>query len=133
MPIFIDTDLAFTGEIQPRLRDMIAGLRSGEIPAAAILSQLDSNLSDEIRALVAHRGIDMERFLADVLIDFMLNVADEAWRGVTSHRGSGNDAEAGALSALVTAAVRQMLLHRLRLPGKMAHDGALEAFSRRVG
>lgn len=54
---------------------------------APILSRLDPNLSDEIRALVAHRGVTVESFLADVLMAFALDVVDETWRRVT---GAGN-------------------------------------------
>jgi hypothetical protein len=44
---------------------------------APILSRLDPNLSDEIRPLVAHRGVTVESFLADVLMAFALDVVDE--------------------------------------------------------
>ena len=54
---------------------------------APILSRLDPNLSDEIRTLVAHRGVTVESFLADVLMAFALDVVDETWRRVT---GAGN-------------------------------------------
>ena len=40
-----------------------------------------------IRTLVAHRGVTVESFLADVLMAFALDVVDETWRRVT---GAGN-------------------------------------------
>jgi hypothetical protein len=117
----IDDHLSSTGQTSPRLHDLIAGLRSGDIAAAPILSRLDPNLSDEIRALVAHRGVTVESFLANVLMAFALDVADETWRRVTGGGESVvDDAEAGVLGDLIAEAMRQILLHGLRIEGETA-------------
>jgi hypothetical protein len=130
----IDTDLASPSEVSPRLRDLITGLRSGDIVAASILNQLDSNLSDEIRALVAHRGMNTERFLANVLTAFALDVADETWRRVIRRDESvDNNGEAGVLTDLLSAAMHQMLLQRQRLAGETADEDPLATPGRRFG
>jgi hypothetical protein len=130
----IDDHLSSTGQTSPRLRDLIASLRSGDIAAEPILSQLDPNLSDEIRALVAHRGVTVEMFLANVLMAFALDVADETWRRVA---GGGEsvveDSEAGALGDLIAEAMRQMLLDGLRIEGDTASQELSTKLGRRVG
>ncbi|MFI4994876.1 MAG: hypothetical protein ACHQAQ_03725 [Hyphomicrobiales bacterium] len=130
----IDGDLPAADRASPRLRDLIAGLRSGDIAAAALLERLDPNLSDEVRALVAHRGIAAERFLADVLIAFALDIADEAWRRVM-RRGDwiAEDVEAAALGDLLTQAMHRMLLRGLRLAGETANPEPPATPGRRVG
>jgi len=70
----------------PRLRDLIVGLLSGDIAAATILGRLDPNLSDEVRAMVAHRGMTAESFLANALMAFAFDVADESWRQAIKYR-----------------------------------------------
>jgi len=117
----IDDRLSSTGQTSLRLRDLIAGLRSGDIAAAPILSRLDPSLSDEVRALVAHRRVTVESFLANVLMAFALDVADETWRRVTGGGESvAEDAQAEALGDLIAEAVRHTLRRGLRIEGKTA-------------
>jgi hypothetical protein len=125
---------SFAGRTPLRLRDLIAGLRSGDIAAAVILRRLDPNLSDEIRALVAHRGISVEGFLANVLMAFALDIADETWRQVISREESVvEDVEAGAFGDLLTEAMRQILRRGLRLAGETANQKPSATSGRRVG
>lgn len=129
----IDGALPSTDRASLRLRDLIAGLRSGDIAASAILERLDPDLSDEVRALVAHRGITPEDFLADVLTAFALDIADETWRRVMS-RGDriAEDVEAAALGDLVAQAAHQMLIRGLRIAGETANPGPPATPGRRV-
>ena len=100
----------------PRLRDLILGLLSGDIPAASILGRLDPNLSDEVRAMVAHRGVSVESFLANALMAFALDVADESWRQAIKFREAiGGDAEAAAFTDLLTEVMRQRLEREISL------------------
>jgi hypothetical protein len=125
----VDADLASTAEVSPRLRDLISGLWSGDIAAASVVSQLDPDFCDEIRALVAHRGINLEMFLANVLLAFALDIADETWSRVVQRKESlGKNGEAVALSDLLTVAMHQMLQRGLRLRGETAGEAR-----RRVG
>jgi hypothetical protein len=122
------------GDGPPRLRDLIAGLRAGEIEAATLLDRLDPDLSDEVRALVAHRGVAAETFLASVLMAFALDVADETWRRMTSGDSSDTDrAEAAAFADLVRRAVRQTLVRGLRLEGETDRRESPARPGRRVG
>ncbi len=138
MPSFafhsLDGGSSRAGETPLRLRDWIAGLRSGDIAAATILGRLDSNLSDEVRAEVAHRGVAAEAFLANVLMAFALDVADETWRRIASREGSaGDDSEAEALGDLVAEAVRQTLSRELLLSGNALRQAPSAGPGRRVG
>ncbi len=129
----IDGGLPPAGETPTRLRDLIAGLRSGAIDAAPILGRLDPNLSDEVRALVAHRGVTVESFLANVLMAFALDVADETWRRMTGGEDKGSEhAEAAALGDLIAQAMRQVLVHGLRLEGETASEESSVRPGRRV-
>jgi hypothetical protein len=126
--------LTSTGEAAPRLRDLIAGLRSGDIAAASILGLLDPTISDKIRGVVAHRGINMERFLADVLIAFALDIADETWRQAVCRRECvGESGQAGMLSDLLTEATHQMLQRSLPLAGEALNQEPPVTPGRRVG
>jgi hypothetical protein len=133
---FLSTDEpdARAGDEAPRLRDLIAGLRSGEIDAAGILDRLDPDLSDEVRALVAHRGVNAETFLASVLMAFALDVADETWRRMTEDDSEGSDkAEAAAFGDLVASGVRRALVRGLRLEGEAGRRQSPSTAGRRVG
>ena len=103
----------------PRLRDLILGLLSGEIAAAAVMSRIDPNLADEVRAVVAHRGITAESFLANALMAFALDVADESWRqAIRSREALTDDAEAAALSELLMEVLRQRIEREIAVGGQ---------------
>ncbi len=131
--LFIDDHFSPAGEAPHRLRDLIAGLRSGAIDAAPILGRLDPNLSDEVRALVAHRGVGAESFLAGVLMAFALDVADETWRRMTAEKDNPDLAEAAALGDLLARAMRQALEQGLRLEGETKSPASAARPGRRVG
>jgi hypothetical protein len=117
----------------PRLRDLILGLLSGDIPATSILGRLDPNLSDQVRAMVVHRGISVESFLANALMAFALDVADESWRQAIKYREAiADDAEAAAFTDLLTEVMRQRLEREISLawPAESEPDMTL---ARRIG
>jgi hypothetical protein len=117
----------------PRLRDLILGLLSGDIPAASILGRLDPNLSDEVRAMVAHRGVSVESFLANALMAFALDVADESWRQAIKYREAiVGDAEAAAFTDLLTEIMRQRLEREISL-GWAAESEPHVTLARRIG
>jgi hypothetical protein len=116
----------------PRLRDLIRGLLSGDIAAATILARLDPNLSDEIRALVAHRGITAESFLANALLAFALDVADESWRQAIKYREAvAEDSEAAAFSDLLSEVMRQRLEREVSI-GRPAESETHLTLARRI-
>lgn len=118
----------------PRLRDLIFGLLSGEIGAATILGRLDPNLSDEIRAMVAHRGITAESFLANALMAFALDVADESWRQAVKYREStAEDAEAAAFADLLAEIMRQRLEREICLEWRAGSSEPHVTLARRIG
>ncbi|MGH6818651.1 MAG: hypothetical protein ACREC1_07775 [Methylovirgula sp.] len=117
----------------PRLRDLIVGLLSGDIAATAILARLDPNLSDEIRALIVHRGITAESFLANALMAFALDIADESWRQAIKYReATAKDAEAAAFADLLTEVMRQRLEREISL-GWQAEREPQATLARRIG
>lgn len=111
---------AIVSEIAPdqgeplRLRDIVAGLRAGEIGAQTFIDRLPPDLADEIRAVALHRGASVESFVVGALLTFALDAADEAWRRLES-RGADGDGEARALEALMGEAVRRELGRDARL------------------
>jgi hypothetical protein len=138
MPIFdfiaLNSDFRIDDEEPLRLRDLIVGLRSGAIPASFILDRLDTDLSDEIRAVVAHRGVPAESFLAKALVNFALDAADEAWRQLESRAApAAGDAEAGAFASLLSEALRRALLRNVRIGSQHPSSIATATLGRRVG
>jgi hypothetical protein len=118
----------------PRLRDLIVGLLSGDIAAATILGRLDPNLSDEVRAMVAHRGMSAESFLANALMAFALDVADESWRQAIKYREAiAEDAEAEAFADLLTEVMRQRLEREISLGGQAESSESHMPLGRRIG
>lgn len=114
--LIADAELSPGSTGAPRLRDLILGLLSGDIPAASILGRLDPNLSDEVRAMVAHRGMSVESFLANALMAFALDVADKSWRQAIKYREAiAGDAEAAAFTDLLTEVMRQRLEREISL------------------
>jgi hypothetical protein len=117
-----------------RLSDLIADLGSGVIVADSVIDQLDPNLSDEIRALVAHRRINLEKFLASVLLAFALDIADEVWSRVIRRSESlGESGEAAALTDVLNEAMLRMLQRGLRLGDETPHEPPIVTRGRRVG
>ncbi len=118
-----------------RLRDLIGGLRSGAIPASLILDRLDPDLSDEIRAVVAHRGATAESFIARALVTFALDAADEAWRQLARRSGEADacDAETSAFASLLTEALRRALMRNARIGSQRRGAAAGAALARRIG
>lgn len=131
--LIADTESSPGNAAVPRLRDLILGLLSGEIAAATILARLDPNLSDEVRALVAHRGITAESFLANALMAFALDIADESWRQAVKYReATAADAEAAAFADLLTEVMRQRLEREISL-GWQTESEPHVTFARRIG
>ncbi|VTZ48092.1 conserved hypothetical protein [Methylocella tundrae] len=123
------------GEEEPlRLRELIAGLRSGSLPATLILDRVEPDLSDEIRAVAAHRGVSAESFIVNALVNFALDAADQAWRRMsrrTAH--SEADGEAEALSNLLSEALRRILVRDLRIGSEWPAEKSAATLGRRVG
>ncbi len=131
--LIADTESSPGNAAVPRLRDLILGLLSGEIAAATILARLDPNLSDEVRALVAHRGITAESFLANALMAFALDIADESWRQAIKYReATAADAEAAAFADLLTEVMRQRLEREISL-GWQTESEPHVTLARRIG
>lgn len=99
-----------------RLRDLVAGLRSGDLTAETIVDRLDPDLADEINAVALHRGLTTEAFLVSALVSFALDAADESWRRLGERRGGEHapaphdfDSEAHAFTVLMTDAVQRAI------------------------
>ncbi len=131
--LIADAETSSGGGTAPRLRDLIVGLLSGDIAAAAILARLDPNLSDEVRALVAHRGITAESFLANALMAFALDIADESWRQALQYReATADDAEAAAFADLLTEVMRQRLEREVSIGWQKESEPHI-TLARRIG
>ena len=105
--LFANADLSAWGDT-PRLRDLILGLHSGSISAAVVLDRLDPDFADEIRAFVVHRGLSAENFIANALLAFALDVADQSWRqGLKSRQSRSDDPEADMVAELLLEIMRQ--------------------------
>jgi hypothetical protein len=131
--LIADAETSPGGGAVLRLRDLIIGLLSGDIVAATILARLDPNLSDEIRALVAHRAITAESFLANALMAFALDIADESWRQAIKYReATAEDAEAAAFADLLTEVMRQRLEREVSI-GWQTEGERHVALARRIG
>jgi hypothetical protein len=90
------------------LRDLILGLHSGSVPAAVILDRLDPAFADEIHAFVVHRGLTAEHFIANALLAFALDVADQSWRqGLKSRQSISGNPEADMIGDLLREIMRQ--------------------------
>ncbi len=130
----IDTEPESMTAASLRLRDLIAGLGSGVITADSLIDQLDPNLSDEIRALVAHRRINLEKVLASVLLAFALDIADEVWgRMMRRSESLGESGEAAALTDVLNEAMLRMLQRGLRLGDETPRQPPIMTRGRRVG
>ncbi len=118
----------------PRLRDLILGLYAGNVSAASALDRLDPAFADEIRAFVAHRGLTAENFLANALLAFALDVADQSWRqGIEARQARAADPEAELIADLLTDILRQRLDREVRLPWPAAARESHVRFERRRG
>jgi hypothetical protein len=105
--LFADAESASPGDA-PRLRDLILGLMSGSISASVILDRLDPSFADEIHAFVTHRGMTAENFIANALLAFALDVADQSWRqGIRSRHPRRADPEADMVADLLAEIMRQ--------------------------
>ncbi|HEY0145327.1 MAG TPA: hypothetical protein VGB93_04080 [Methylovirgula sp.] len=105
--LFVNTDSSASGDA-PGLRDLILGLHSGSISAAVVLDRLDPGFADEIRAFVVHRGLTAENFIANALLAFALDVADQSWRqGLKSRQPHSDDPEADMVADLLREIMRQ--------------------------
>lgn len=117
-----------------RLRELIAGLRSGALPATMILDRVEPDLSDEIRAVAAHRGVSAESFIVNALLNFALDAADGAWRRLarrTAHAES--DGEAEAFTDVLSEALRRTLVRDLRIESQWRGEKSASTLGRRVG
>jgi len=118
----------------PRLRDLIIGLLSGDISAASIFARLNPHFSDEVRAFTAHRGIPPETFLANALMAFALDVADESWRQAVRYREAiAVDAEAETLAELLARAMRQRLDREISISWHTSDEETHVTLGRRIG
>jgi hypothetical protein len=105
--LFVHSESPPSGDTA-RLRDLILGLHSGSISADIVLDRLDPAFADEIRAFVAHRGLTAENFIANSLLAFALDVADQSWRqGIKSRQSATEDPEADILADLLAEIMRQ--------------------------
>jgi hypothetical protein len=131
--LIADAESSPGGATAPRLRDLIRGLLSGDIAAATILARLDPNLSDEVRAIVVHRGITAESFLANALLTFALDIADQSWRQAIKYREAlAEDSEAAAFADLLSEVMRQKLEREISL-GWQTDSEPTVTFARRIG
>jgi hypothetical protein len=104
--LFVNADSSAPGDALG-LRDLILGLHSGGIPAAIVLDRLDPAFADEIRAFVVHRGLSAENFIANALLAFALDVADQSWRQGLKSRRPSDDPEADMVAELLREIMRQ--------------------------
>ncbi len=105
--LFVNADSSASGDT-PSLRDLILGLHSGSVSAAVVLDRLDPAFADEIRAFVVHRGLSAENFIANALLAFALDVADQSWRqGLKSRQSHSDDPEADMVADLLREIMRQ--------------------------
>ncbi len=105
--LFVNADSSAPGDA-PRLRDLIHGLHSGTISAGVVLDRLDPGFADEIHAFVIHRGMSAENFIANALLAFALDVADQSWRqGLKSRQSHSDDPEADMVADLLREIMRQ--------------------------
>ncbi len=118
----------------PRLRDLMLGLLSGSVSAASLLDRLDPDFADEIRAFVAHRGLTAENFIANTLLAFALDVADQSWRqGIKSRRSRAEDPEADIIADLLAEIMRQRRDREIYLDWPAAARESHVTFARRRG
>jgi hypothetical protein len=114
--LFANADSSASGDA-PRLRDLILGLHSGSISAAVVLDRLDPAFADEIHAFVIHRGLSAENFIANALLAFALDVADQSWRqGLKSRQSRSDDPEADMVADLLLEIMRQRRDREIHLP-----------------
>ncbi len=114
--LFVNADSSAPGDA-PRLRDLIQGLHSGSISAGVVLDRLDPAFADEIHAFVVHRGLSAENFIANALLAFALNVADQSWRqGLKSRQAHSDDPEADMVADLLREIMRQRRDREIHLP-----------------
>lgn len=105
--LLVNADSSAAGDATG-LRDLILGLHLGSIPAAVVLDRLDPAFADEIHAFVVHRGLNAENFIANALLAFALDVADQSWRqGLKSRQSHSDDPEADMIADLLREIMRQ--------------------------
>jgi hypothetical protein len=114
--LFVHAESSPPGDA-PRLRDLILGLLSGNVSAGSVLDRLDPAFADEVRAFVVHRGLTQESFLANTLLAFALDIADQTWRqAILNRRTQTSDPEAEILADLLTEIMRQRRNREVHLP-----------------
>jgi hypothetical protein len=113
--LFVNADSSASGDATG-LRDLILGLHSGTIAATFVLDRLDPAFADELRAFVVHRGLSAENFIANALLAFALDVADQSWRqGLKSRQPHSDDPEADMVGDLLREIMRQRLDREVHL------------------
>ncbi len=131
--LFVNADSSAAGDT-PRLRDLILGLHAGTISATSVLDRLDPAFADEIHAFVAHRGLTVESFIANALLAFALDVADQSWRqGIKARQPQAEDPEAALVADVLAEIMRQRLDRQISLTWPAAARESHVTFGRRRG
>ena len=131
--LFVNADSSAAGDA-PRLRDLILGLHAGTISATSVLDRLDPAFADEIHAFVAHRGLTVESFIANALLAFALDVADQSWRqGIKARQPQAEDPEAALVADVLAEIMRQRLDRQIFLTWPAAARESHVTFGRRRG
>jgi len=131
--LFVNADSSASGDT-PRLRDLILDLHAGTISATSVLERLDPAFADEIRAFVAHRGLAAEHFIANALLAFALDVADQSWRqGIKARQPHAEDPEADLIADLLTEIMRQRRDREVSLAWPATARESHVTFGRRRG
>ena len=116
-----------------RLRDLVAGLRSGELTAQSITDRLPPDLADEVAAVALHRGVGADTLIVSALLTFALDAADEAWRRLEERRAEpAGDGEARAFAVLLNEAVRRALDRGQRIAAPAGAEKIADFHGRRV-
>ena len=116
-----------------RLRELISGLHAHHVAGDDLAERLEPGIADELRAMVAHRGLRMADFMAEALMEVAFDAADAAWHNALRHRaGSHEDPEAALLSHVFEKAMRLHLQSETMLATGQA-TGPAPVAARRVG
>ena len=116
-----------------RFRDLIHGLHSGHPQAQQLLGLLDAGIADELSAIVAHRQITVDDFVAHALMQHALELADSAWQVAIEQRpGPQKTAELAHIREVIAKAIRRHLQAEVALScGEKVGEMALRHY--RIG
>ncbi|MFM9973947.1 MAG: hypothetical protein ACKVON_05145 [Beijerinckiaceae bacterium] len=99
-----------------RLSELIIALRSRHHLADALMARIEPDIMDELRAVAAHRVVDIEDLAADFLERLAAEAADAAWQvGVVRLSPFDPDPEAALLGIVLQSAARDQIQQNVRI------------------